>query len=64
MFFKSKRMFLIFVLCGLTALTGCREAEQGRPLVKEKGVYEGPADTKVSDATLHKLRHRAARQGF
>ncbi len=64
MFFKNKRMILITAVCGFAVLSSCRESEQDRPLVKEKGVYEGPADAKLSDATLHKLRHRSARQGF
>ena len=46
------------------ALAGCREAEQGRPLMPEKGVYGGTEDQKLDPETLDKLRQRGMRQNF
>jgi hypothetical protein len=45
------------------ALAGCRDEEQGRLLIHEKGVYAGPADTALSKAQLGELTDRAALQG-
>lgn len=44
-------------------LGGCREEEQGRPLILEKGSYAGPADTTLTKAQLNELTDRAALQG-
>jgi len=45
-------------------MSGCRDDEQGRPMVKQKGVYEGPADEKLDEGRLSDLRSRAAGQQF
>lgn len=45
-------------------MTACRENEQGRPMTKQKGVYEGPADEKLDEAQLENLRTRASGQKF
>ena len=47
-----------FVLAAL-ALTGCREEDQGRILLYDKGVYQGKTDAPLSDRTVGDLRQRA-----
>jgi len=44
-------------------LAGCRQEEQGRPIIPHKGTYLGPADAKLSKAQTEKLTDRAALQG-
>ncbi len=46
----------------LTGLTACRKEEQGRELHMEKGTYQGPADTAISEQTADELRQRTMRQ--
>ncbi|MGI9489708.1 MAG: hypothetical protein ACR2RF_28230 [Geminicoccaceae bacterium] len=45
-------------------LVGCRDDEQARPMVKQKGVYEGVADEALPEDRLEDLRSRAAGQKF
>ena len=47
----------------LLGLAACDEAEQGRILRYEKGVYLGPTDTQISEETREALRARAKLQG-
>lgn len=59
------RAFLVLAIVGLaTGITACREDEQGRPMTKQKGVYEGPADEKLAEDRLEGLRLRASGQKF
>ncbi len=51
-------------LIAMTALAGCREQEQGRPLAYDKGVYQGKPDQGLDEATLEALRVRAQRQSY
>jgi len=44
------------------ALGGCRENEQNRPLMFEKGKYLGKPDQPLSEQQINELRHRAERQ--
>lgn len=44
-------------------LAACDEAEQGRILHYEKGVYLGPADSDLEASQLDELRQRAKLQG-
>lgn len=61
----AKQALLVTALIGLVmGLSSCREDELGRPMVKEKGVYEGPADEKLGDEHVSGLRSRAAGQKF
>lgn len=46
------------------ALGACRESEQDRPLMYQKGVYQGQEDQPLSDAQLDELRHRANQQKY
>jgi hypothetical protein len=48
----------------LALVPGCREEERDRPLVLEKGVYQGEPDQPLSEAQLHELRQRGLRQSF
>ena len=59
------RTLLCLALAGLmTSLAACREDEQGRPLIKEKGVYQGEVDQTLSSERIDDLRSRAAGQKF
>lgn len=61
----AKRALLVTAMIGLTmAATGCREEEQGRPMVEQKGVYEGPADEPIGEKRVQELKSRAAGQQF
>ena len=44
------------------ALQACREEEQGRILLYDKGTYLGKADQPLTGAQREALRHRASRQ--
>lgn len=51
------------ILLVAAALAGCREEEQGRALIPDKGTYGGPADTTLTKAQTDQLTDRAALQG-
>jgi len=56
---------MIAAMIGLSLGTaGCRDDEQGRPMVKQKGVYEGSADEALTAERLLDLRSRTAGQKF
>lgn len=44
------------------ALGGCRENEQDRVLMFQKGKYLGKPDQSLSDEQIEELRHRAEQQ--
>lgn len=52
------------VALGLAAATvaGCREEEQGRLLLYEKGTYKGQPDAPLKPSQVDELRQRAAGQ--
>lgn len=61
----AKRALLLSVVAGLAmGIAGCREDEQGRPMVKQKGVYEGAVDEALAEDRLSDLKSRAAGQKF
>ena len=61
----ARRALLLTAMIGIAAgAVGCREDEQGRPMVKQKGVYEGPADEPLDQERVQDLRSRAAGQKF
>ena len=61
----AKRALLVATIAGLAmGISGCREDEQGRPMVKQKGLYEGQADETLSNDTREALRSRTAGQKF
>ncbi|MTI42363.1 hypothetical protein JM93_01751 [Roseibium hamelinense] len=53
-----------FLIAALSALSACRESEENRPIKLDKGNYEGPADTELTEEQLRELRARGAKQGF
>jgi hypothetical protein len=60
-----QRTLLFLAITGLLAgLSACREEEQDRPLVEEKGVYQGETDDPLSPQQVEALRSRAAGQKF
>lgn len=61
----ARRALLVTAVFGLSlGLAGCRDDEQARPMAKQKGVYEGPADEAIGEDRLQDLRSRAAGQKF
>lgn len=59
----SRLVFAGVVLASL-ALPGCREEEQDRILLFEKGTYLGPADQALNQAQADDLRRRTLGQKF
>jgi hypothetical protein len=58
-----RRVLPALALAGLVlALQACREDEQGRPLLPDKGSYQGPVDQKLDQDQIDALRKRAAEQ--
>ena len=51
------------VVLAAGALAGCREEEQGRRLIFDKGTYAGPPVAALSKAQIGELTDRAALQG-
>lgn len=65
--FNDKRVRFVTVgvmLAALAVVSGCREEEQGRILVYEKGTYLGKPDQKLPESTQQELRSRARKQAF
>jgi hypothetical protein len=52
------------MVTAMAAIAGCREEEQGRPIIFEKGTYLGKPDQKLTDAQEQELRSRARNQAF
>jgi len=46
------------------SLAGCRELEENRPIKLDKGNYDGPADTELTEEQRRELRQRGNLQGF
>jgi hypothetical protein len=45
-------------------LQACREDEQNRPLIYDKGSYSGPADPPLDAGRVEQLRARAQSQRY
>jgi len=59
----ARRAMVILALAGLALMVqACREDEQDRPFVYDKGTYGGPADEKLEQDQIDALRQRAAGQ--
>lgn len=55
-----RRAGVVLLAAGLAlGVSACREKEQNRPLVHEKGVYTGKPDQKLGEQTKSELRQRA-----
>jgi len=62
---SAKKALLVAVMTTfVVGVAGCRDEEQGRPLAKQKGVYQGVVDEKLDDEGLSNLRSRSAGQRF
>jgi hypothetical protein len=46
------------------AVGACREEEQDRILIQQKGVYQGQSDTPLTEEQLRELRFRGNQQNF
>ncbi|GGB41972.1 hypothetical protein GCM10011316_12440 [Roseibium aquae] len=57
----SKAMLVVGLLMSLGA---CRESEENRPIKLDKGSYDGPADTGLSEEQRRQLQQRGTLQGF
>lgn len=53
---------LVLGVLVVAALAGCREEEQGRVLLYDKGHYLGKKDQPLSAETLSELRQRGLKQ--
>ena len=58
------RMVLVFGLMLSLGVGACREEEQDRILIQQKGVYQGQADSPLSEEQLRELRLRTNQQNF
>ena len=58
------RLVLGGVVLASLALPGCREEEQDRILLFEKGTYLGPADQTLNQEQVDDLRQRTLGQKF
>jgi hypothetical protein len=62
---KAIRIGLWCTVIGLAlALQSCREDEQGRPLIHEKGSYQGQPDQTLTNEQVETLRQRSTGQKF
>ena len=59
------KFFVIFIIL-ITSfnLSACKKEEQGRPLNYNKGVYQGNADSSLTDGTVYQLRKRVSGQAW
>ena len=57
-------IWLVGIGLGLLVVQGCREEEQDRVLLHEKGVYQGERDDGLSADQLDDLRERARIQSY
>lgn len=61
---RACRLIGVLALSGaLLTVQGCREEEQGRPLLYDKGTYLGQPDPPLDDTQVEALRQRARHQG-
>lgn len=61
----AKQALLLVAAFGtVLSMTSCREDEMGRPMVKQKGVYEGQEDEQLAEQQLMDLKTRSAGQRF
>ena len=60
---NTKLTGLVALAAAAGLLAGCNEAESGRPLTYEKGVYKGKQDEPLTDEAREQLRQRMSIQG-
>ncbi len=61
---RMGRLALSLTALSILVLGACREEEQDRILMQQKGVYQGQADEPLSEEQLRELRFRASQQNF
>ena len=62
---KATPIMIGLVIAGLALLMqGCREDEQDRSLMYDKGSYQGQPDQELSEEQVELLRQRSAGQKF
>ena len=62
---KATRIGVSLAILGIALVTqGCREDEQDRPLMYDKGAYQGQQDEALTDEAVDTLRERSTRQKF
>jgi hypothetical protein len=62
---KATQVKICLALVGIVlAVQGCREDEQNRPLLYDKGSYRGQPDPPLTDEQVDALRQRSAGQKF
>lgn len=63
--FRFNKKSAAIVVCLLALVpAACREGEQNRPFVYEKGVYGGVDDQKLNEEQRRDLRRRGSLQNF
>lgn len=60
--YAGKLTGVVALLGVALVVQGCREEEQGRPLLYEKGTYLGQPDPPLDQDQVDALRQRATRQ--
>lgn len=61
---RSRALRTAAILAATLVLAGCLQAEDGRPLVYEPGVYLGAEDEALDAETQTELRRRSDLQNF
>ena len=61
---RMGRMALSLATLSVLVLGACREEEQDRVLMQQKGVYQGQEDQPLTEEQLRELRFRASHQNF
>jgi hypothetical protein len=62
---KVTQIGVWFAFVGIALVAqSCREDEQNRPLMYDKGTYQGQQDEALTDEAVDTLRQRSARQKF
>jgi hypothetical protein len=60
----AKGIWLLGALAVGLVLTGCREDEQNRPLLYQKGTYLGQTEPPLDAREVEQLRSRAQNQKY
>jgi hypothetical protein len=55
---------LVVALLAVLAVQGCRKDEQNRPLLPNKGSYQGQTEPPLSEQQVEQLRSRAEDQKY
>jgi hypothetical protein len=62
---KATRIGVWFAVLGMAlAVQSCREDEQNRPLLYDKGSYQGQPDEALTEEQVETLRQRSAGQRY